>query len=134
ANAFNCPARVKGLSTAEWLAREKVVYAIELLHATGITYDAAARQVIRGYKLDNVSKKEVLSWRREFKKGKVTNRRAMKFYDDKMAWLKEESAEQLQWNAARLFDEAFVSELLSREILERHVKAAFESRRNPRGE
>jgi len=45
---------MKGLSTVEWLAREKVVYAIELLHATGITYDAAAAQVIRGYKLDGV--------------------------------------------------------------------------------
>jgi len=133
---LKCPVGMKGLSTVEWLARERVVYAIELLHATGITYDAAARQVIRSYKLDRVLKEEALSWRREFKKHKVGNRRAMELYDEEMAWLEGASAEELKRDAAQLFKEkAFVSELLSRETWKRQVEAALKiTPRYPKGE
>jgi len=134
--AFNCPVRIKGLTTVKWLEREKVVHAIELLRATGMTYDAAARKVIRGYKLNEMSEKEILSWRREFKKRNVKNSRAVEWYDEEMAWLHGASAKELQRAAAHLFEEkAFVSELLSREVLDRQVKAALlHTPKPPRGE
>jgi len=106
APVFQCSTwRNKALSTAEWMARERVVTAIELLHATGTKYKAAAQHAILGYKLHGVSEKEVLSWCAEFRKGRVKNREAAWLYGDWMAWVRMSNAQELQGAIARLFDE-----------------------------
>jgi hypothetical protein len=123
--------RKKGLSTVQWMARERVVSAVELIHAaTDMKYALAARRVIRGYKLPGVSEKEVDSWRKEFQKGRVP-REARELYDDNMAWLREmtrkKNVEALQRDAERLFEttQTFVCGILSREVLDQQIKAAL---------
>jgi hypothetical protein len=95
----------KGLSTAEWLRRAWAVHAIELLHATGTKYAAAAKRAIRGYQLHGVSEKEALSWCAEFRKGRVKNREAAEVYKDYMAAIQGFNAQQLQDSIAILCDE-----------------------------
>lgn len=105
APVFQCSTwRSKALSTAEWVARQWVVYDIELLHlAKGMKYKPAARRVIHGHKLDEVSEKEVLSWCKEFQQGRVVNQEAARLYEDGIAYLKRHSAEELQQDVAKLF-------------------------------
>jgi hypothetical protein len=120
APVFRAPWGSNALSTAEWMTRQWVVYDVELLHvAKGMKYEAAARRIIRGRKLHGVSEKDVLSWRKEFKKGRVKNREAAQLYEDGMAYLRGCGVEELQRNVARLFDDwaggaAGANEMLSR--------------------
>jgi hypothetical protein len=94
--AFRCPVQSKGLSTAEWMERAWAVLAIELLHATGMKYLAAAKRAILHRQLHGVSEEELLSWRKEFRKGRVKNREAASVYEDYMAGIRECNAQELQ--------------------------------------
>jgi hypothetical protein len=97
---FRCPVGSKALSTVEWMRRVWVVNAIELLHATGMKYRAAARRAILAYKLHGASEKELLSWCAEFRKGRVKNREAAFVYEDLIAWRRTASAQELQKSIA----------------------------------
>jgi hypothetical protein len=86
----------KGLSTAEWMERVWAVCATELLHATGMKYPAAAKRAILRRQLHGVSEKELLSWCKEFRKGRVKNREAALVYEDYMAGIRGRNAQELQ--------------------------------------
>jgi hypothetical protein len=72
APALECKNRMKGLTSTEWLFRSEVVCAVEILHATGMKYKAAAKRVKEGMRLPkNISEVAILSWCAEFRKGRV---------------------------------------------------------------
>jgi len=93
-----CPGQTgrKGLSTAEWMGRVWAVHAIELLHAVGVKYPAAAKRVILRRQLHGVSEKEALSWCKEFSRRRVKHREAAEVYKDFMAGIRQSSAQELQ--------------------------------------
>jgi len=99
---LNCAERIKGLPTVEWMKRLWVVGAIELLHATGMTLEVAARQAILGYQLQEVSEEEALSWRKEFRKGHVKNREAAECYEEYVATIRRGDTQELQRSVAIL--------------------------------
>ena len=139
APVFRCPTwGNKAMSTAQWMARQWIVYDIELLHAAGMKLEPAARRVIRGHKLHGVSEKQILSWRKEFKKARVVNQEAPRLYEDGMAYLKSRSAKELERDIAKLFDNwaagetKGVNELLSWNDWWRRLKATVGPHRIPK--
>jgi hypothetical protein len=127
---LDCAVRSKRLPTVEWMKRVWVVRAIELLHATGMKYEAAARGAIIGYQLRGVSEKEALSWRKEFQKRKVRNEEAMQVYEDNMAWLRkkvrEKDIEAPRQDVAMLHDNWAARARTARELP--LLRGAFESK------
>ena len=99
---LDCAERIKGLPTVEWMKRLWVVNAIELLHATGMPLEDAAQQAILGYRLRGVSEEEALSWRKEFRKGRVKNREAAECYEKYVATIRGDDAQSLQRSVAML--------------------------------
>jgi hypothetical protein len=72
APALDCKNRMKGLTSSEWLARFEVVWAVEVLHSSGMKKKAAAKRVKEGMRLPkNISEAAILSWCAEFRKGRV---------------------------------------------------------------
>jgi hypothetical protein len=88
--------RSNALPTSEWMKRVGVVRTTELFHAFGMKYEHAACCAIIAYELEGYcSVKEVLSWRKEFERGNVKNRKAAESYKRYMRWLKNSSSEKI---------------------------------------
>jgi hypothetical protein len=72
APVLDCKNRVKGLTSSEWLERFEAVWAVEVLHSTGMKYKAAAKRVKEAMRAPkNISEAAILSWCAEFRKGRV---------------------------------------------------------------
>jgi hypothetical protein len=72
APVLDCKNRMKGLTSSEWLFRFEVVWAVEVLHSSGMKKKAAAKRVKEGMRLPkNISEAAILSWCAEFRKRRV---------------------------------------------------------------
>jgi hypothetical protein len=96
--------RSKTLLTSQWLERFHAVWRVELFHAAGIKYRAAARRVISISELRGCSEKDVLSWCAEFRKGRVKNRIAAKLYKDYKEELQNLPIEEIEKQAAEIWE------------------------------
>ena len=101
----------KALPTSEWLRRTDLVLAAECLHRMGMRLERAAQTVVEihhrtGSIKVTESAKDLLSWRKDFKKNRVKNRVAAKRYErliGKVRCFSEGEIPPREWVIALLF-------------------------------
>jgi hypothetical protein len=97
--------RSKALPTTQWMKRGSVVCVTELFHAADMEYKDAAQHAILFHDYNGiVSEEEVLSWRKEFERGRVKNRKATETYKRHMERLQNSPSEEIKKDAKELLE------------------------------